>query len=99
MFVGNTSRRAAYLTQGWLEDLPTAAQMGGDALRELLAANLARQFRQQGGENAAPLGRMLAETACAIAARRKDGDTALVRDLLAVAEFLAREGRGQEGQP
>lgn len=103
LFAGNTSRRAAYLTQGWLEDMPAAEHIGAEALKELLAVNLAYQLKRQGGEQAAPLGRMLAETACAIGASRqpdgRDGirspQAVLVRDMLAVAEFLAREGRGK----
>lgn len=103
LFAGDTSRRAAYLTQGWLEDLPTGEHLGAETLKELLAANLAHQLKRQGGDQAAPLGRLLAETACAIGAdRQSDGrdglkspQAVLVRDMLAVAEFLAREGRSQ----
>ncbi len=104
-FAGNTSRRAAYITQGWLEGLPAAAQIGsGETLRGLLAANLAQQLGRQGGKDAAPLGHLLAHLACAIDPFRtpqsgdslKSPEAALVRDLLAVAEFLAREGRTGE---
>jgi CRISPR-associated protein Cmr2 len=94
LFAGTTSRRAAYLTQGWLEGLPTMAQIGSEALQSLLAANLAQQLGRQGSKNNAPLGHALAETACRIAAARPGSEPApIVRDLLAVAEFLAREGR------
>ena len=104
LFSGTTSRRAAYLTQGWLEGLPTMAQIGQDALQTLLAANLAHQLARQGGENNIPLGHTLAEIACRIAAAQtgeKVGANAgepapIIRDLLAVAEFLAREGRTGE---
>ena len=89
-FAGDTSRRAAYLTQGWLEDLPTARQVGADTLRELLAVNLARQLQRQGGEAAAALGKRLATLACAL---DPDHPAGTIRDTLAVAEFLAREGR------
>lgn len=93
-FAGNTSRRAAYLTQGWLEDLPTAEQIGHDALRDLLAANLAHQLQRQGGDDAAAIGRQLATLACALGQGDKKYRVAeTIRDTLAVAEFLAREGR------
>lgn len=94
LFAGQTSRRAAYLTQGWLEGLPTMAQMGREALQSLLEANLAQQLGRQGSINNAPLGVALAQTACQIAAAKPGVEpAAIVRDLLAVAEFLAREGR------
>jgi CRISPR-associated protein Cmr2 len=105
LFSGNTSRRAAYLTQGWLEDLPAAEHIGAEALEKLLAANLAQQLKRQGGDAAAALGHLLAQTACAVGTNRlpdgRDGlkspQAALVRDMLAVAEFLAREGRSSQG--
>lgn len=105
-FAGDTSRRAAYLTQGWLEDLPTVEQAGVEILRQLLAANLGQQLRRQGGPEGAPLGYLLADIACSLGSRRqpdrrdtlKSPPAALVRDLLAVAEFLAREGRST-GEP
>lgn len=99
-FAGSTSRRAAYITQGWLADLPTAGQIGHATLQNLLAANLQQQLGRQGGKEDAHLGALLAQTACAIAQQAsgehaKNGNSAanIVRDLLAVAEFLAREGR------
>lgn len=96
VFAGATSRRAAYITQGWLEGLPSAAQIGSETLQSLLAANLAQQLGRQGSKDNAPLGHMLAETACRIAAQRNSEPAPIVRDLLAVAEFLAREGRTGE---
>ena len=96
LFAGNTSRRAAYITQGWLTDLPSAAQIGMDTLQELLARNLAYQLTRQGGKTAGPLGSTLAATACCIARQRQQEPAPLVRDLLAVAEFLARKGRTGE---
>ncbi|MEI6303774.1 MAG: type III-B CRISPR-associated protein Cas10/Cmr2 [Betaproteobacteria bacterium] len=100
-FVGNTSRRAAYLTQGWLEDLPTASQIDSETLKNLLSANLKHQLKRQGGDSAGALGPLLAEIACAVGRDRgadprdslKSPEAALIRDMLAVAEFLAREGR------
>lgn len=96
IFAGNTSRRAAYITQGWLTDLPSAAQIGMETLQDLLARNLAYQLERQGGKTAGPLGSILAETACRIASQRQQEPAPLVRDLLGVAEFLAREGRTGE---
>ena len=101
LFVGNTSRRAAYLTQGWLEDLPMEGQIGSEKLKNLLSANLEHQLKRQGGDSAGALGHQLAEIACAVGKRRsadlrdslKSPEAALIRDMLAVAEFLAREGR------
>lgn len=98
-FVGKTSRRAAYLTQGWLEDLPAASQIGGETLKNLLSANLRHQLKRQGGDGA--LGPLLAQIACAVGEGRstdphdglKSPAAVLVRNMLAVAEFLAREGR------
>lgn len=92
-FAQKTSRRAAYITQGWLADLPSEAQIGRKVLQEMLAANLERQLQRQGDETAAALGRRLAQLACAI---ENTKPTEIVRDTLAVAEFLAREGRAGE---
>ena len=83
------SRRAAYLTSGWLGETP----------RDALPAMLAHQFRQQTSrgpkDQAACAGAQLAQTAMGMCS-----DDAQVREyienFLAVAEFLAREGRGPE---
>ena len=91
-FAGKTSRRAAYITQGWLTDLPTKAQIGSEALRNLLAVNLRHQLKRQskGDDDAASLGMQLASLACSL----PHGSPAdHIRDVLAVAEFLARESR------
>lgn len=99
LFTSDVSRRAAYLTQGWLADIPQARQIGYEALQALLSTTLAYQVKRQGGrngDNAAPLGRLLAETACSIARSQHGEPAPLIRDLLAVAEFLAREGRTGE---
>ncbi|CAI8771592.1 type III-B CRISPR-associated protein Cas10/Cmr2 [Methylocaldum szegediense] len=80
------SRRAAYLTHGWLENIP--------ANPESLASMLAYQFaRQSGGDEVLETyGRRLAGLAYTV----KPGDPeGFIRDFLAVAEFLAREGRFQ----
>ena len=104
-FRGETSRKAAYLTQGWLPNLP--GTLPPEQLEDLLASTLGYQLaRQSGGDkvrkdNAPLLGRKLAKAAL----RPPPGDTPHpdrsrraadhLRDLLAVAEFLAREGRTQ----
>jgi len=96
LFSGATSRKAAYLTQGWLPNLRTG--LTDAELEKLLAASLAAQLKRQGGEG---LGASLAGKLAAIAVRPQRGDTAaadLVRDFLAVAEFLAREGRSSPDQ-
>jgi len=90
-FASDTSRRAAYITQGWLEGLPTTGQIGPEAMQAMLSANLSRQLKRQGDEASASLGPRLAALACSL----HQGKQAIevVRDTLAVAEFLAREGR------
>lgn len=96
IFAGETSRKAAYLTQGWLTDLPTASQIGMEALKGLIAANLEFQFKRQGGDANTAAARLLVDTACRIATQRAGEPAPIVRNLLAVAEFLAREGRTGE---
>lgn len=91
------SRRAAYLTQGWLPDLPEDPQ----ALRAMLGY----QFRRQGSGDPKVLGSLgesLADLAAGVAPARgrehKGGAKSLlefVENFLAVAEFLAREGRSR----
>jgi CRISPR-associated protein Cmr2 len=78
------SRRAAYLTHGWLENMP--------ADPESLAGMLSYQFaRQSGGDKVlSSWGRSLAGLAHAVEPGNPAG---FIIDFLAVAEFLAREGR------
>ncbi len=98
------SRRVAYLAQSWLPQLPPPGEFSDPALYEkLLADNLAYQFaRQCQGDDkqcATDLGRGLGKLAVTLAASssrpEEDRGTApdFIRDFLAVAEFLAREGR------
>ncbi len=95
------SRRAAYLTQGWLTETPESA----------LSAMLGYQFKQQtiGDEadkqDAESVGKTIGELAIAINASSSGRETesgyhrrelrlrSFIEDFLAVAEFLAREGR------
>lgn len=96
LFAGDTSRKAAYLTQGWLPSLPT--QMPDADLEALLAASLGYQLKRQGGKD---VGDALAGKLAALAVSVKQKDTSpadIVRDVLAVAEFLARESRSK-GNP
>lgn len=86
---GDLSRRVAYLSDVWLARLPALADNG--ELQKLLAANLAHQFGRQGCEDP-ELPEHLAHVAVTVG---KGGNAAIatLRNLLAVAEFLAREGR------
>jgi len=100
IFSGDTSRRAAYLTQGWLTGLPTATQIGMPSLQAMIAANLEYQLRRQGGKDDAQANaaaaRLLVDIACRIAEQRKNEPAPIIRDLLGIAEFLARESRTGE---
>ena len=93
LFAGrDTSRKAAYVTQGWMPHLP--AQLGRDALHPLLARNLAYQLVRQGTDRAQAddYGRKLATLA--LHPRLADtGPADVITHTLAVAEFLARESR------
>ncbi len=84
----NFSRRAAYLTHGWLEDMPLEPA----ALAMMLGYQFRRQTRgsRQDKETAESLGRRLAELAQTVKPRAP-GE--FVRDFLAVAEFLGRPAR------
>lgn len=95
-FARDTSRKAAYLTQGWMPNLPSRAQVSADELQGLLTASLAYQLKRQGAKDEADgLARKLA--ALALAPRMNNTAPAdIVRDVLAVAEFLAREGRSHK---
>lgn len=99
-FARDTSRKAAYLTQGWMPHLPS--QTEGEALGQLLAASLAYQLsRQSGGDpiakaQAPALAGKLATLA--LHPRLVNTDSGItpdqvITDVLAVAEFLARESR------
>lgn len=97
LFAGDdTSRKAAYVTQGWMPHLPT--QMGAEALNPLLARNLAHRFKRQGAREhlADEYGDKLATLA--LHPRLVNTDSGItpdqvITDVLAVAEFLARESR------
>ena len=93
LFAGrDTSRKAAYVTQGWMPHLPV--QLGKDALHPLLARNLAYQLVRQGTDRAQAddYGRKLATLA--LHPRLADtGPADVITHTLAVAEFLARESR------
>jgi len=105
------SRRAAYLIQDWAAKLPDVTLLPDTAsYQEMLAVNLAYQFARQskGKENKEPhaaLGRELAALALAVMARSgRDNPADFITDMLATAEFLAREGRsgdqkGKEATP
>ena len=103
------SRRVAYLAQSWLPQLPPPGEFSDPALYEkLLADNLAYQFARQcqgdDKQRATDLGRGLGKLAVALAGLsskpEEDNSTATdtIRDFLAVAEFLAREGRADSGK-
>lgn len=104
------SRRVAYLAQSWLPQLPPPSEFSDPTLYEkLLADNLAYQFARQcqkesDKQQAADLGRGLGKLAVALAGSsskpEEDKRTAtdIIRDFLAVAEFLAREGRVDTGK-
>ena len=93
LFAGrDTSRKAAYVTQGWMPHLPV--QLGKDALHPLLARNLAYQLVRQGTDRAQAddYGHKLATLA--VHPRLADtGPADVITHTLAVAEFLARESR------
>ncbi len=99
LFAGDdTSRKAAYVTQGWLPHLPSAAQMPRDELQALVTHNLAYQIKRQsaGDPIAKAQAPLLAGKLAGIAFHPRLGDASpaeTVRDVLAVAEFLARESR------
>ncbi|MCB1795604.1 MAG: type III-B CRISPR-associated protein Cas10/Cmr2 [Candidatus Competibacteraceae bacterium] len=104
------SRRVAYLAQTWLPQLPPPGEFSDPALyAKLLAGNLAYQFTRQcqrddEKQRAKDLGRGLGKLAVTLAGSsskpEEDKSTAtdLIRDFLAVAEFLAREGRADTGK-
>jgi CRISPR-associated protein Cmr2 len=78
------SRRAAFLTHGWLENIP----IDPESLASMLSYQFARQ--SDGDKVLTSCGRSLAKLAHTV----KPGDPGgFIRDFLAVAEFLAREGR------
>lgn len=99
---GEVSRRAAYHAQAWLADLPPrTAFADAGAYAGLLATTLAYPFARQGGD--AALGRELGKLAVTLTHGRRPQDgldpaLALIRDMLGVAEFLAREGRSTPAQ-
>ena len=104
------SRRVAYLAQSWLPQLPPPSEFSDPVLYEkLLADNLAYQFARQchgdkDKQRATDLGRGLGKLAVKLAdsSSRPEEDkstaTDTIRDFLAVAEFLAREGRADSGK-
>ncbi|MDG4561943.1 MAG: hypothetical protein P9E88_11675, partial [Candidatus Competibacter sp.] len=88
------SRRAAYLTHGWLDDMPNDPT----ALETMLAYQFRRQTQgdQPNKQISESLGHSLAKLAQAV---KPKAPADFVRDFLAVAEFLAREGRVGKKRP
>lgn len=87
------SRRAAYLTHGWLDEMPNDPA----ALETMLAYQFQRQTQgdRQNKQISESLGHSLAKLAQAV---KPKASADFVRDFLAVAEFLARQGRvGKKG--
>ncbi len=87
------SRRAAYHVQAQLRQLPERHHFKDkpDDFETMLKATLARQFRQQGGdEQAQELAKCIATLACQTA---KNNEANWLEEFFAVAEFLGREGR------
>jgi CRISPR-associated protein Cmr2 len=84
---GDLSRRTAYLSDVWLKRLPAESK----DLEKLLSTNLTHQFGRQGNRDSRQA-EHLARVAVAVG---QGGAEALetLRNMLAVAEFLAREGR------
>lgn len=79
------SRRAAYHSVSWLKQLPN------DAAKDMLIANLTRQFKQQGG---GVTGRNLAVELVSYCVKSfPDNAPAQLAEILMTAEFLARESR------
>lgn len=88
-FAGPASRRAAYLTQGWLAGLPTPGEIPRERWQELIATTLGYQLVRQGfRDEGIVLARHIAELAAS-----RENPVGQIESLLAVAEFLAREGR------
>lgn len=90
------SRRAVYLAREWLHRLPDWPGTGHDADWQAMTANrLALQFSRQGGDG--DLADDLVAVACRLAAQptqtRTRAPREILDDLLACAEFLAREVR------
>lgn len=87
----NVSRRAAYNSVTWLEQLPPSPDI------DMLRANLVYQFKQQG---AGDPGRDLAfELAAYVAEHHVENPAETLAEMLMVAEFLARETRLERKQP
>lgn len=103
LFAGDdTSRKAAYVTQGWMPHLPV--QMDKAALHPLLARTLSHRLKRQGAREhlADEYGDKLATLA--LHPRLFNTDSAItpdkvIADVLAVAEFLARESRAHKNLP
>ncbi|MFA7608012.1 MAG: type III-B CRISPR-associated protein Cas10/Cmr2 [Rhodocyclaceae bacterium] len=103
LFAGDdTSRKAAYVTQGWMPHLPV--QMEKAALHPLIARNLSHRLKRQGAREhlADEYGDKLATLA--LHPRLVNTDSAItpdkvIADVLAVAEFLARESRAHKNLP
>lgn len=93
-----SGRRTAYNARQWATDLPEPGLVGGEAAwRDMLAHLLQAQFKRQRLKQAEVHARRLAELApMAGFERTRSGTLAAleqVNQFLAVAEFLAREGR------
>jgi CRISPR-associated protein Cmr2 len=90
----DVSRRAVYHASEWLERLPDA---GGRLDKEMLGAVLAYQFRRQSERGAKEQASDLARRLALVAAEQSKPKYWLT-NFLHVADFLAREQRGEAGR-
>lgn len=94
------SRRAVYNTCAWLRGLPGCGEGEGHMQEEewqaMATARLCAQFRRQGSNEADSLhdAADLVELAILESSRLRQQPHGLIENLLVVAEFFAREGRG-----
>jgi CRISPR-associated protein Cmr2 len=92
------SRRAVYHSIRWLRELPEP-RPGDGMLAALLACQLERQCQKPGVAEAHKLGELCAALVSeALGSAAAGGARAWIENLLAVAEFLARETRGLQGR-
>jgi len=102
---GESARRTAYSARQWMVDLPDANSVGGEQpWRAMLQQLLAAQFKRQKLDEAGVHARRLAELVPLKAGTDDNGKTQsgtldYIDQFLAVAEFLAREGRVQGDTP
>lgn len=90
---GDLSRRVAYIINTWLPQLPNAEKDNDDHFVSMIETMLEYQLKRQGGD-----GNFAKQLVDLVGRNKATQLKENLRNIFAVAEFMAREGRATKGE-